>query len=282
MKTSNMKTLDSIVDRYAVMGHPIQHSKSPRIHNAFAQQFGLRIEYEALDVTSESFVSEVERFNMSGGKGLNITVPLKELAWNLVQTRSPQAELAGAVNTLKFDGDTITGFNTDGIGLMRDITVNKKTVLTKKDILLLGAGGAVRGVLLPLLDQAPTRVVIANRTFARARDLVDQFHDYGSISASGFEGLKDQHFDVVINGTAASLQGEVPPLPEALFNHDALAYDMMYSDQDTAFMAWARVHGVTRVSDGLGMLVEQAAESFSIWRGVYPDTAPVMDMLRIA
>ncbi|GMR20104.1 MAG: shikimate dehydrogenase [Gammaproteobacteria bacterium] len=277
-----MNTLDSIVDRYAVMGHPIQHSKSPRIHNAFAQQFGLRIEYTALDVTPESFASEVERFNMSGGKGLNITVPLKELAWGLVQTRSPQAELAGAVNTLKFNGDSIAGFNTDGIGLIRDITVNKKTVLTEKDILLLGAGGAVRGVLLPLLEQAPTRVVIANRTFARARELVDRFHGYGNISASGFEGIKDQHFDVVINGTAASLQGEVPPLPEALFNPDALAYDMMYSDQDTAFMAWASVHGAIHVSDGLGMLVEQAAESFSLWRGVQPNTAPVMKMLRAA
>jgi len=277
-----MNTLDSIVDRYAVMGHPIQHSKSPCIHNAFAQQFGLRIEYEALDVTPASFVSEVERFNMSGGRGLNITVPLKELAWDLAQTRSPQAELAGAVNTLKLDGDSIAGFNTDGIGLMRDITVNKKTVLTEKEILLLGAGGAVRGVLLPLLEQAPTRVVIANRTLARAQELVDQFQGYGNISASGFEDIKNQHFDVVINGTAASLQGEVPPLPEALFNQDALAYDMMYSDQDTAFMAWARVHGATHVCDGLGMLVEQAAESFSLWRGVQPNTAPVMNMLRTA
>ncbi|MDH5648434.1 MAG: shikimate dehydrogenase, partial [Gammaproteobacteria bacterium] len=223
-------------DKYAVMGHPIGHSKSPQIHQQFAEQCGLDIEYTAIDVAPGTFADAVKDFQQQGGKGLNVTVPYKLEAWQLVDRRSKRAELAGAVNTIKFNHNkTLFGENTDGIGLVRDITQNLNTPLKDKSILLLGAGGAVRGILGPILEQQPKLLHIANRTVSKAEELKTVFAELGSITASGFDDIK-QTFDIVINGTAASLQGELPPLPDTLFNDNALAYDLMYAKEPTAFM----------------------------------------------
>lgn len=275
-------------EKFAVFGHPIGHSKSPVIHQQFAKQFGLDIQYDAVDVASGEFENAVNDFARAGGKGLNITVPYKLEAWLLADTRSERAELAGAVNTLKFATDSIGshdelkifGDNTDGFGLVTDIVNNCQFEIKNKKVLVLGAGGAVRGVLAPLLDCQPQLLVLANRTVSKAEALVEIFSSKGNIKATGFDGLADQHFDLVINGTAASLKGEVPPLPGTIFTTNALAYDLMYSAKPTAFMVWAKYHGATKQVDGLGMLVEQAAESFYIWCGKRPDTGPVIKLLR--
>lgn len=268
-------------ERYAVMGHPVAHSKSPFIHRQFAHQFGHRIEYTAIDVEPADFARAVEQFRAQGGKGLNITLPFKLEAVRLCDHLSERARQAGAVNTLKFEPDgRLFGDNTDGTGLVHDIEINLGVALRDKQLLLLGAGGAVRGVLGPLLRHHPARVVIANRTVARARELAAQFRSQGSVEASGFEALRGRHFDIVINGTSASLAGEVPPLPETLFARGALAYDMAYGDRPTVFLDWALRHGAERIADGIGMLVEQAAESYFIWKGVRPQTRPVIEMLR--
>jgi len=275
------------IDKYAVFGHPISHSKSPAIHQQFAKQFGLEISYEAIDVAEGEFEKSVNNFIKAGGKGLNITVPYKLEAWQLADSRTERAELAGAVNTFKFEigkeGNTkILGDNTDGIGLVTDIQNNLNFEIENKKVLVLGAGGAVRGVLAPLLDCQPQALVIANRTVSKALELVKIFKkkSVGKIIASGFEDLADQQFDLVINGTAASLQGEVPPIPETIFTDNTLAYDMMYANEPTPFMVWAEQHGAAKQTDGLGMLVEQAAESFYIWSGQRPDTVPVITSLR--
>jgi shikimate dehydrogenase len=268
------------MDRYAVMGNPIGHSKSPMIHGLFAQQTGQDLKYEALLVPVDGFAAAVRNFQHQGGKGLNITVPFKQEAWQLVSQRSEQAERAGAVNTLSFkEQNVIIGDNTDGTGLVRDICSNHKFTLQEKNILVLGAGGAVRGVLEPLLSEQPQRVVIANRTLARAEQLVQIFSPMGTVNACGFEDIPDQAFDLIINGTAASLQGEMPPLPPQIAQQ-AFCYDMMYGKEPTIFMQWAQQHGANDISDGLGMLVEQAAESFFIWRGVRPNTDPVIKAVR--
>ena len=269
-----------MTDRYAVMGHPISHSKSPHIHRQFAGQFGMAIDYTAMDVAPGTFAAEVQAFRAAGGKGLNVTVPYKQEAFALADWRTPRAELAGAVNTLKLDEDGMLGDNTDGIGLLRDLTLNLDQKLFEQSVLLLGAGGAVRGVLGPLLEQAPKLLVIANRTVAKAEALAQHFGVIGPVQACGFEALQGAAFDVVINGTAASLGGELPPLPDTLFRENALAYDMMYGAKPTLFMQWAQAHGATRSHDGLGMLVEQAAESFFVWRGRKPETAAVIASLR--
>ncbi len=268
-------------ERYAVMGHPVAHSKSPEIHKYFAHQFKHNIEYTAIEVEPGDFPQAVEQFRASGGKGLNVTIPFKFDAFKLADRLSDRAELAGAVNTLKFEADgRIFGDNTDGAGLVHDLTLNLGVTLKDKPILVLGAGGAVRGVLGPLLRQHPAVLVIANRTIAKAKELAKVFAHYGKIEVCGFDDLKGRRFDVVINGTAASLKGEVPPLPASLFTHGALAYDMMYGDRPTPFMLWAERYGVHKISDGLGMLVEQAAESYFIWHGVRPETRPVIQVLR--
>jgi shikimate dehydrogenase len=268
------------IERYAVMGNPISHSKSPMIHTMFAQQTHQSIEYTAIQVDLGGFEQAVGNFMASGGKGLNITVPFKEEAWALATARSERAERAGAVNTLKFIDEKIVGDNTDGIGLVNDLTVNHQYQLKGKRILLLGAGGAARGVVAPLSEQAPAEIIIGNRTPDRAVALAERFSDMGKISGCGFTALEEQQFDIVINATAASLQGEVPPLPNDLLNDNAFCYDMMYGAQPTAFMNWATNHGAAKISDGLGMLVEQAAESFYIWRNVRPDTQPVIHNIR--
>ena len=270
-----------MTDRYAVMGNPIGHSKSPLIHTRFAQQTGQQLSYEALLVELDDFAAAVARFRAAGGKGLNVTVPFKQEAWALAGRRSQRAERAGAVNTLRLEDDgSLYGDNTDGVGLVRDLKENHAVALAGRRLLLLGAGGAVRGVLEPLLAERPAELVIANRTVAKADELAAAFADLGRVRASSFAALEGQQFDVVINGTAASLQGEVPPLPAGVLAADAVCYDMMYGKEPTPFLRWAAAAGATRALDGLGMLVEQAAESFYLWRGVRPATSPVIAALR--
>ncbi len=268
-------------DHYAVMGNPIAHSKSPKIHTLFARQTGQSLVYEALLVAADGFADAVATFRAEGGKGLNITVPFKQEAWALAAEQTERARRAGAVNTLWFraDGSTLAD-TTDGIGLVRDLMVNHSIALRAKRILILGAGGAVRGVLEPMLAQQPAVVVIANRTASKARELALLFADLGSISGCGFDELSGQQFDLVINGTAASLAGEVPPLPDDLLADNASCYDMMYGATVTPFQCWATAHGAAHSLDGLGMLVEQAAEAFTLWRGVRPESVPVIRQLR--
>ena len=263
-----------MTDRYAVFGHPIAHSKSPLIHAAFARQTGQDITYEAILAPKDGFADSVAAFIAAGGRGANVTVPFKEAAFKLVHRLSPRAERAGAVNTLSFDAGSIRGDNTDGAGLVADLTRNLHCTLSGKRILLLGAGGAARGVIEPLLDQQPAALVIANRTPSRAQELAELFGR--GVSACGFEEANTP-FDLVINATAASLAGELPPLSPRVFSANSLAYDMMYG-RDTPFLSFARTHGAA-TADGLGMLVEQAAEAFYLWRGVRPDTAPVIASL---
>ena len=267
-------------DDYAVMGNPIAHSKSPSIHTLFAEQTQQSILYTAIHVDIEGFTQAVGNFAAAGGKGLNITVPFKQEAWALVTERSERAERAGAVNTIKIEDDKLFGDNTDGVGLVNDLTVNHSIKLENKNILLMGAGGAARGVLIPLLKQNPSSLFVANRTPDRAKDLALDFSDAGNISGGGYDAITDLKFDVVINATAASLQGELPPLPDTLLNDKASCYDMMYAAKPTPFMLWASEHDAAKVLDGLGMLVEQAAESFNIWRDVKPETKIVIDKLR--
>ncbi len=272
-----------MTDRYAVFGNPIAHSRSPRIHAAFAAQTGLSLSYEALLAPLDGFAPAVVAFRAAGGCGANVTVPFKEQAHALCTRLGPRARAAGAVNTLTFAGAEVVGDNTDGIGLVNDLTANLGVALAGKRILLMGAGGAARGVVLPLLEQGPAELFIANRTAAKAQELVAYFNSSGfDHAASGLRGggyaELGGRFDLVINATAASLAGDLPPLPADLFTADALAYDMMYG-KDTPFLVFARNQGV-RAADGLGMLVEQAAESFFLWRGVRPATGPVIAQLR--
>jgi len=264
-----------MTDRYAVFGHPIAHSKSPLIHAAFARQTGQEMTYEAILAPLDGFAESVTAFVAAGGRGANVTVPFKEEAFRLAGRLTPRARRAGAVNTLVFDTDGILGDNTDGAGLVADLTRNLYRTLAGRRILLLGAGGAARGVIEPLLEAQPAALVIANRTVGRAQELAELF-DRG-IRACGFDSA-DTPFDLVINATAASLAGELPPLSPRIFTPDTLAYDMMYG-RDTPFLAFARAQGAA-TADGLGMLVEQAAEAFQLWRGVRPDTAPVIASLR--
>ena len=264
-----------MTDRYAVFGHPIAHSKSPQIHAAVARETGQDMRYDAILAPLDGFAQSLAQFTAAGGRGANVTVPFKEEAFRLADRLTPRAQRAGAVNTLVFDADGMLGDNTDGAGLVADLTRNLQQPLAGKRILLVGAGGAARGVIEPLLEQAPAELVIANRTVSRAQHLAELFD--GRVKACSFDAL-DTPFDVVVNATAASLAGELPPLPPLVFNPGTLAYDMMYG-RDTPFLAFARTHGAD-TADGLGMLVEQAAEAFFLWRGVRPDTASVIAALR--
>jgi shikimate dehydrogenase len=273
------------MDRYAVIGNPIAHSKSPAIHAAFATQTGQRMTYEALLAPLDGFREAVAAFRNEGGRGMNVTVPFKLDAHALADRLSARAEAAGAVNTLRFDEGGMHGDNTDGAGLVRDLTHNLGCPLSGARILLLGAGGAARGAILPLLGEGPVALTIANRTVSRADELVARFAPHaaaGTLDGCGFADLAGCSFDVVINATAASLADAAPDLPDGLYARHALAYDMMYGRDDTPFMRAARADGAARVADGLGMLVEQAAESFLLWRGVRPLTAPVLEQLRTA
>ena len=272
-----------MTDQYAVLGNPIAHSKSPQIHTAFARQRSQPIDYKRLFCEIGAFVPTVNAFRAHGGKGLNITVPFKHEAFDFATRLSARAQLAGAVNTLSFDGDDVAGDNTDGAGLVRDLAVNLQRALRGKAILLLGAGGASFGVVGPLLHEAPAALTVANRTVSKAEMLIERFRPHAqacALRASGFDALAGQRFDLVINATSAGLSGDMPQLPKGLFAAGALAYDMVYG-KATPFMQFARGEGAA-VADGLGMLVEQAAESFFIWRGVRPQTVPVMAQLRSA
>ena len=268
-------------DRYAVFGNPIAHSKSPQIHTQFAEQTGQELIYSAELAEVETFEARVNEFVSDNGKGLNITVPFKGQAWEICTTRSERAQRAGAVNTIivQANGEYF-GENTDGLGLVHDLIKNHQVELKGKRVLILGAGGAVRGVIEPIMQQAPAELYIANRTFPKALELAVDFSDLGKVKGCGFDALEGQSFDVVINGTSASLHGELPPLPDNLFRENACAYDMMYAAKPTVFMDWASQHGAAKVFDGLGMLVEQAAESFNLWRGVQPEAKPVIDAIR--
>lgn len=271
------------MDRYAVIGHPVAHSKSPLIHRAFAAQTGQTLSYEALLAPLDGFADTVAAFRREGGRGANVTVPFKLEAHALCDTLSPRAQMAGAVNTLSFRNGEIFGDNTDGAGLVRDLSVNLATPLSGRRLLLLGAGGAARGAILPLLAERPALLRIANRTVARAEELVALFAPHSGqahLQASSFADLAGQSFDVVINATSASLSDTAPDLPGGLYAPGALAYDMMYGQHDTPFMTQAHSQGASHCADGLGMLVEQAAESFLLWRDVRPDTAQVLQNLR--
>ena len=271
-----------MTDRYAVIGNPIAHSKSPQIHAAFARLTLQDMTYEAILAPLDGFAATVRTFIAAGGCGMNVTVPFKLEAYALADTRSPRAEAAKAVNTLIISPEGIRGDNTDGLGLVADLKRDLGMSLAGRRILLLGAGGAARGVLLPLLEEKPAGLYLANRTADKARALQAEFAAGAAacrFEAGGFEELSGRQFDLVINATAASLADEAPPLPDGLYAPDSLAYDMVYG-RETPFLATARTQGAARLADGLGMLVEQAAESFFLWRGVRPPTAPVLALLK--
>ena len=269
------------MDQYAVMGNPVAHSKSPQIHALFAAQTRQDMEYRAILVEHGGLADAVAEFASAGGCGLNVTVPFKEDAWALAAQRSARAERAGAVNTLVLhDSGKHFGDNTDGAGLVRDLRDNNGATLQHARLLLVGAGGAARGVIEPLLQERPQLLVIANRTAGKAVELARGFCDLGHVEGCGLPDLEGQPFDIVINATAASLSGEVPALPDSIVTPQSWCYDMMYSDHPTAFMDWSLARGAARALDGLGMLVEQAAESFYLWRKIRPDSTPVIAMLR--
>ena len=265
-----------MADRYAVIGNPVSHSKSPWIHAEFARQTRQDIEYARVEAPLDGFARIVEEFRAAGGRGANVTVPFKQQAFVLCRDAvSARARAAGAVNTLIFDDASVRGDNTDGVGLLRDITVNLGRAIAGRRVLLMGAGGAAQGVVGPLLAAHPQRLVIANRTAAKSRSLAQRC---GATGGGGYEDLGGAQFDLLINATSAGLADEAPPLPPGAFAPGALAYDMVYG-RDTPFLAMARAAGA-EARDGAGMLVEQAAESFLLWRGLRPDTAPVLAALR--
>lgn len=275
--------MTSTPDRYAVTGYPVTHSKSPMIHALFAKQTGQSMVYERLELAPEDFQTGVRNFFEAGGKGLNVTVPHKESAWQLAQWRTPNAELAGAVNTLYLlDDGRLAGDNTDGTGLVRDIEINHASSLTGSNVLILGAGGAVRGVIPRLIDAGPASLTVVNRTLARAETLAEHFADLMPIQVMSYEQLANSGLspDWIINGSSGGLQGEMPDLPDSLIRPETGCYDMVYAPGGTVFQHWARDRGAALSLDGSGMLVEQAAESFRIWRGVMPQTAPVIEALQ--
>lgn len=268
------------VDQYAVFGHPISHSKSPRIHRLFAEQTGQQLDYTAQEVVPEHFEASVARFFREGGQGLNCTVPLKELAWRQADELTDRARLSQAVNTLalQFDG-RLLGDNTDGVGLLTDLSVNHAIALPGLRILVLGAGGASRGIVGPLLEQQPAQLVVANRSPGKAEALVAHFAALGPIAGCGFQDLPNRQFDLIINATSASLSGELPPLPKQVLRDGGFCYDLAYANQATAFVKWGKDNGAAKSLDGLGMLVEQAAAAFFLWRDVHPETQAIIKLL---
>lgn len=265
-----------MTDRYAVIGHPVAHSRSPWIHAEFARATGQDIEYRRIEAPLDGFARTVDEFRAAGGSGANVTLPFKDQAFLYCRGEvSARARAAQAVNTLTFEGGGVRGENTDGVGLLRDITVNLGRAVAGKLVLLMGAGGAAQGVLGPLLAAGPQRLVIANRTAAKARALAQRV---GAAAGLGYDELGGASFDLLVNATSAGLAGEAPLLPAGVFAPGALGYDMVYG-RDTPFLAAARAAGA-EACDGTGMLVEQAAESFLLWRGLRPDTAPVIAALR--
>jgi shikimate dehydrogenase len=274
--TSNKRSLD----RYGLVGHPVEHSRSPLIHTVFARQTGQRLSYELIDCEPQGFETAVRGFGAAGGKGLNVTVPHKEAAFALCDDKSAAALAAGAVNTLSIDSGRLRGDNTDGTGFVRDLTVNQRYALAARRVVVLGAGGAARGIVGPLLAEQPAEVVIANRSKERAAQVVRQFGGGPALRACAFAELDElAPFDLLVNATSAGLKGEVPPFPPSLVGPESFCYDLVYSSGDTPFVSWGKSHGARRAVQGWGMLVEQAAESFFIWRGVRPDTKPLLKQL---
>jgi len=270
------------LDRYAIIGNPVAHSKSPLIQEAFARATGQRLRYERLLAPLDGFAATVQTFVEANGLGLNVTIPFKLQAFALARERSARAQSARACNTLAWRGDHWFGDNTDGAGVVRDLTRNLGETIAGRHVLVLGAGGAARGIAGALLAERPLRLAIANRTHAKAIELAAQLERDGPITAAPLGSLSGQQFDIVINATSLGLGTRVPAglWPHRLFAAQALAYDLIYADRATPFLQWARDEGAARTADGLGMLIEQAAESFYLWRGVRPDTGPVFRMLR--
>ncbi|NQY33857.1 MAG: shikimate dehydrogenase [Alteromonadaceae bacterium] len=266
------------MDQYRVYGNPIKQSRSPFIHTAFAKSTEQQLCYQSEFVPLDTFAQTIKQFVIAGGKGANITVPFKEQALALCDQLSERAQLAGAVNTLSINNGQIFGDNTDGLGLVKDLLQNQVGI-KGVNILFLGAGGAAKGVILPLLEQQPNSIIIANRTVSKAQDLCRQFNS-DKLSACGFEQIANKHYDVIINATSASLSGNVPPIAEQLIHSDTVCYDMVYGQGLTPFLEWAKQSGSEKLIDGLGMLVGQAAESFNLWRGVMPETEQVLQSLR--
>jgi shikimate dehydrogenase len=267
-------------DLYAVVGHPVGHSKSPLIHRCFARQTGQHIDYVRIDIPPGQFEERLRDFHARGGLGVNVTLPYKLEAFEFADRLTGRARSAGAVNTLAWRTDGIVlGDNTDGAGLVADLENNLGVALLGRRILVLGAGGAARGALGPLLERGPSGLVIANRTVEKAITLADQFGAAGNVSASAFDALTGR-FDIVVNATSASLAGELPPVPETVVDAETVCYDMMYGKGRTVFLQWASERGAAVLADGAGMLVEQAAESFELWRGVRPDTGAALAEIR--
>ena len=269
-----------MIDQYRVTGNPIKHSLSPRIHRHFAQTTGESLDYTAQQLEADTFTDTLRAQLTSGEiKGSNVTLPFKELAWQLAQVRTARAETAGAANTLWLNEQgEICADNTDGIGLLTDLKNNLGLELAGKRVLILGAGGAVRGVIQPMLEAQVASVVIANRTVSKAQAIADVFAG-APVTACGYKDIQGPAFDLIVNGTSASIGGELPPVPAEAINANSCGYDMMYGAEKTPFCEWCEQHGA-RAIDGLGMLVEQAAESFAIWRGVKPETAEILNQLR--
>jgi shikimate dehydrogenase len=270
---------ESPPDRYGVVGFPVAHSRSPFIHGMFARQAAQNMEYRLYEIPPVAFRTEVGRFFAEGGAGLNVTVPHKVAAADFATELTPRAERAGAVNTLAMDKGRVLGDNTDGAGLVRDLTVNLQVELADRRVLVLGAGGATRGILAPLLEHGLEELWVANRTAERARDLVSPFSDLGKLRGCGYDELPVRPFDLVIHATSAGLEGNVPKINPAVIGPATICYDLSYGKGDTPFVKWAWNLGCARAVEGWGMLVEQAAESFALWRGVRPDTAPVLAVL---
>ncbi len=269
-----------VTDRYAVFGNPIAHSKSPQIHTAYAEQTAQDLSYTALCPPLDGFSDAARAFFDNGGRGCNITAPFKLDAAAFADRIHASAERAGAINTLiRLDDGVIEGHNTDGVGLVRDLRDNIGVTLAGKTLLIIGAGGAVRGVLQPLLEAGPSQVVIANRTATKAVELALQFNDLGAVEGCGLDALSARPFDVIINATSSGIDGAVPTIPTDCVD-GAMCYDMFYAATDTAFVRWCKQSGAKTACDGLGMLLEQAAESFSIWRGLRPDVPPVLSAIR--
>lgn len=270
-----------MTDQYAVIGRPIGHSKSPLIHGMFAEATGQDMAYRAIEGAPESFRAQLDEFRASGGRGMNITAPFKLDAFAYAGKRSERAELAGAANALKFENDVVYAENFDGVGLVRDVTHNLGCALKGKRILMLGAGGAARGALLPFLAEKPALLLIVNRTLSKSSQLVSEVRSDIPLTSCGYGDLAGQHFDLVFNATSASLSAELPPVPATVFASCELAYELAYGKGLTPFLRLARNAGVKRIADGVGMLAEQAAEAFKWWRGVRPDTRVVIEKLTV-
>lgn len=270
-----------MTDRYAVIGNPIGFSKSPLIHGMFAQATGQTMEYTKIEGPLGGFNQAVDAFRAQGAKGMNITAPFKLDAFAYATEHSEAAKLAGAANAMKFEGDRVLAENFDGVGLVRDVVNNLRTPLKGKRVLLLGAGGAARGALLPFLKEQPARLVIANRTLSKAQELAAIGITQGNVRACDYTDLKGESFDVVFNATSASLRAELPPVPTTVFGADCLAYELAYGKGLTPFLRLAQNAGAKTLADGVGMLAEQAAEAFAWWRGIRPDTRAVIETLTV-